>query len=91
MNFLFAFYLLTGMINPMKQEYKGYYTIYFKDDSIIEFATKAEVMNYIETGTFVYFDDKGYNYKKHYRKQKRKKVLNRLFNSNNCRGASHHV
>jgi hypothetical protein len=89
MKLVFAFYLITGMINPMENEYKGYYNIYFEDNSIIEFATQEEVMNYLHTGEFVYFDDKGFNYRKHHRKQKRKKFKNRLFNSNNCRGVSY--
>lgn len=91
MNFLFIIYLLAGTIKPMHDEYKGYFTIYFEDNSIIEFATKEEVKNYLATGDFIYFDDKGFNYKKHYRKQKRKKFRNRVFNTNNCRGKSHHA
>lgn len=91
MKLLLAFYILTGTINPMENEYKGYYSIYFPDESIIEFATKEEVLSYLKTGEFVYFNDKGYNYKKHNRKKKRVKLKNRIFNSNNCRGASHHA
>ncbi len=94
MKLLLAFYILTGSINPMEGEYKGYHTIYFEDNSIIEFAKKEEIFYYFKTGTFVYFDDKdgkGYNYKKHHRKKKRLKLKNRLFNSNNCNGASHHA
>ena len=35
-------------------------------------------------------DPGGYNYKKHYRKQKRSKSLDRLFNRNNCYGKSYY-
>ena len=35
-------------------------------------------------------NDPGYNYKKHYRKQKISKTLDRLFNRNNCYGRSYH-
>lgn len=45
----------------------------------------------LSSNTIEYIGDKGFNYKKHYRKQKRKKLRNRLFNSNNCNGASHHA
>lgn len=96
MKLLLAFYILTGSISPMEDEYKGYYTIYFEDNSIVEFAKKEEIFHYFKTGTFVYFyfDDKngkGYNYKKHYHKKRRLKLKNKLFNSNNCNGASHHA
>ncbi len=33
---------------------------------------------------------KGYNYKKHYRKAKKVRFMNRVFNLNNCKGKSHH-
>ena len=33
---------------------------------------------------------KGYNYKKHYRKARFVRFMNRTFNLNNCKHASHH-
>jgi hypothetical protein len=45
----------------------------------------------LSSNTIEYFDDKGFNYKKHKRKQNRKKLKNKLFNANNCRGISHHA
>ena len=45
----------------------------------------------LSSNTIEYIGDKGFNYKKHYRKQRRKKLKNRLFNSNNCNGISHHA
>jgi hypothetical protein len=35
-------------------------------------------------------DPGGFNYKKHYRKHKRSKSLDRLFNRNKCYGKSYH-
>jgi hypothetical protein len=33
---------------------------------------------------------KGYNYKKHYRKARKVRFMNRTFNLNNCKNKSHH-
>lgn len=94
MKLLLAFYILTGTINPMEDEYKGYYTIYFEDNRAVEFATQEEVFHYFRTGEFEYFSDdrsKGFNYRKHYRRSKFVRFKNRLFNSNGCKGVSHHA
>jgi hypothetical protein len=35
-------------------------------------------------------DPGGFNYKKHYKKQKTDRMLDRLFNRNKCHGKSYH-
>lgn len=86
MNILFAIYILTGTIIPMEEK-QEYYVVCFDDNTCVEYATRDEVVNYINTGEFVYFPEgpaKGYNYKKHHRRFKIHRWFDRKFRTNIC-------
>ena len=86
MNFLFAIYILAGTVIPMEEK-QEYYVICFDNDTAVEYATREEVVNYINTGEFVYFPEgpaKGYNYKKHYRKMQIHRWIDRKIRHNIC-------
>jgi hypothetical protein len=88
MNFLLAIYILAGTVIPMEEK-QEYYVICFDNDTAVEYATREEVVNYINTGEFVYFPEgppknKGFNYKKHNRKFKRHRWFDRKFRKNIC-------
>ena len=52
---IFVFYLCTGTITPQDEhEGRKTYAIFFKDGTCIDYAYKAEVYNWIETGSFQY-------------------------------------
>lgn len=87
MNILFAIYILAGTVVPMEDETQEYYVICFEDNTAVEYATHDEVINFINTGEFVYFPEgpaKGYNYKKHNRKFKRHRWFDQHFRKNVC-------
>lgn len=53
--------LLTHVVVPQeKHDGKQLYYINFKDGTVIEYAYKEEVLEYIETGTFEYNEDAVY-------------------------------
>lgn len=52
---IFFWYLITGTVQPV-DDVDGR-TIYAMPDSNIEYAYKAELIEYIETGTFEYNED----------------------------------
>ena len=55
---VFVWWLLNGTITPAG-EHEGHkmYTVWFnKTNQVIDYAYKAEVMNYIKTGVFEYDD-----------------------------------
>lgn len=54
---IFIFYLFTGTVVPQDEhEGRKTYTIYENDGTCIEYAYKAEIYNWIETGVFQYDD-----------------------------------
>jgi hypothetical protein len=86
MNILLAIYILAGTVIPMEEK-QEYYVICFDNDTAVEYATREEVVNYINTGEFVYFPEgpvKGYNYKKHNRRLKIHKWIDRKIHHNVC-------
>lgn len=86
MNILLAIYILAGTVIPMEEK-QEYYVICFDNDTAVEYATREEVVNYINTGEFVYFPEgpaKGYNYKKHHRKMLIHRWIDRKFRHNIC-------
>jgi hypothetical protein len=52
---IFTWYLITGTVQPI-DNVNGR-TIYAMPDSNIEYAYEAELIEYIETGTFEYNED----------------------------------
>ena len=54
---IFILYLFTGTVVPQDEhEGRKTYAIFFEDGKVIDYAYKAEVYNWIETGTFQYDD-----------------------------------
>lgn len=54
----FMWMIITHVVIPQeKHEDKMTYTIVSKDGSVIEYAYKEEVLEYIKTGTFEYNED----------------------------------
>jgi len=54
----FIWLIITHVVTPQeKHDDKMTYAIIFKDGTIIEYAYKEEVLEYIETGTFEYNED----------------------------------
>ena len=54
----FIWMIITHVVIPQgKCEGKRMYNIHTKDNNIIEYAYKEEVLEYIETGTFEYNED----------------------------------
>jgi len=50
--------IITHVVTPQEKcEGRQMYTIHTKDNNIIEYAYKEEVLEYIETGTFEYNED----------------------------------
>ena len=58
---VFIWFLMNGTITPAG-EHEGHkmYTVWFKDGKVIDYAYKGEVINYIETGEFIYDEDLEY-------------------------------
>jgi hypothetical protein len=56
---IFIWYLVSGTIVPQdKVEGRQTYALFFEDGKVVDFAFKAEILEYIETGTFEYNEDK---------------------------------
>jgi len=54
----FIWLIITHVVTPQEKcEGRQMYTIHTKDNNIIEYAYKEEVLEYIETGTFEYNED----------------------------------
>ena len=55
---IFAWYLITGTVQ-YKQTVDGHkqYALFFKDGKVVDYAYKAEILEYIETKTFEYNED----------------------------------
>jgi len=52
---IFVLYLWTGTVTPQHDvDGRKTYAIFFKDGTCIDYAYKAEVYNWIETGSFQY-------------------------------------
>jgi hypothetical protein len=86
MNLLLAVFILAGTVIPMEEQ-QEYYVVCFEDNTCVEYATREEVVSYLKTGEFVYFPKgpaKGYNYKKHNRKLKIHRWIDRKFRHNIC-------
>lgn len=58
---MFAWLVLTGQVKYQQKGEDGrkQYALFFKDGTAVEFATKSEIYEYIETGTFEYDEDLG--------------------------------
>lgn len=57
---MFAWLVLTGQVK-YQQTMDGVkqYALFFKDGKVVDYATKHEICEYIETGTFEYNEDLG--------------------------------
>jgi hypothetical protein len=56
---IFIWYLVSGTIVPQdKVEGRQTYALFFEDGKVVDFAFKEEILEYIETGTFEYNEDK---------------------------------
>jgi hypothetical protein len=56
---IFIWYLVSGTIVPQdKVEGRQTYAVFFEDGKVVDFAFKEEILEYIETGTFEYDEDK---------------------------------
>ena len=55
---IFAWYLITGTVE-YQQTVDGHkqYALFFKDGKVVDYAYKAEILEYIETKTFEYNED----------------------------------
>ena len=58
---IFVWFLMNGTVTPAgEHENHKMYTVWFKDGKVIDYAYKGEVINYIETGEFIYDEDLEY-------------------------------
>jgi hypothetical protein len=56
---IFIWYLVSGTIVPQdKVEGRQTYALFFEDGKVVDFAFKGEILEYIETGTFEYNEDR---------------------------------
>jgi len=57
---MFAWLVLTGQVK-YQQTMDGVkqYALFFEDGKVVDYATKHEICEYIETGTFEYDEDLG--------------------------------
>lgn len=58
---IFMWMLLTGQVKYQQHGEDGrkQYALFFKDGKVVDYATKHEIYEYIETGTFEYDEDLG--------------------------------
>ena len=58
---MFVWLVLTGQVKYQQKGEDGrkQYGLFFKDGKAVEFGTKSEICEYIETGTFEYDEDLG--------------------------------
>jgi hypothetical protein len=56
---IFIWYLVSGTVVPQdKVDDRQTYALFFEDGKVVDFAYKAEILEYIETGTFEYDEDR---------------------------------
>jgi hypothetical protein len=56
---IFIWYVFTGTVVPQHDvDGRQTYALFFKDGKVVDFAFKSEILEYIETGTFEYNEDK---------------------------------
>jgi hypothetical protein len=56
---IFIWYLVSGTIVPQdKVDDRQTYALFFEDGKVVDFAFKSEILEYIETGTFEYDEDR---------------------------------
>lgn len=54
---IFIWYLITGtVIYQQDMDGKRQYALFFPDGKVVDYAYKAEIIEYIQTGTFEYDD-----------------------------------
>jgi leucyl aminopeptidase (aminopeptidase T) len=57
---MFAWLVLTGQVKYQQtNEGVKQYALFFEDGKVVDYATKNEIYEYIETGTFEYDEDLG--------------------------------
>jgi hypothetical protein len=55
---IFLWYLITGtVVYQQEMDGRNQYALFFPDGKVVDYATKAEIMEYIETNTFEYNED----------------------------------
>lgn len=54
---IFIWYLITGtVVYQQDMDGRNQYALFFPDGKVVDYAYKAEIIEYIETGTFEYDD-----------------------------------
>lgn len=57
---MFAWLVLTGQVKYQQtMDGRKQYALFFKDGKVVDYATKSEICEYIETGTFEYDEELG--------------------------------
>ena len=57
---MFAWLVLTGQVKYQQtMDGEKQYALFFEDGKVVDYATKHEICEYIETGTFEYNEDLG--------------------------------
>ena len=57
---IFIWLMLTGQVKYQQtMEGRKQYALFFEDGKVVDYATKHEIYEYIETGTFEYDEDLG--------------------------------
>jgi hypothetical protein len=57
---IFIWLLLTGQVKYQQtMDDRKQYALFFEDGKVVDYATKEEICEYIETGTFEYNEDLG--------------------------------
>ena len=55
---IFLWYLITGtVVYQQEMDGRNQYALFFPDGKVVDYATKAEIMEYIKTGKFQYNED----------------------------------
>jgi hypothetical protein len=55
---IFIWYLITGtVVYQQEMDGRNQYALFLPDGKVVDYATKAEIMEYIETNTFEYNED----------------------------------
>ena len=55
---IFLWYLITGtVVYQQEMDGRNQYALFLPDGKVVDYATKAEIMEYIETNTFEYNED----------------------------------
>ena len=59
---IFIWYIVTGTVQYQQTMYgHKQYALFFKDGKVVDYAYKAEILEYIKTGTFEYDEDLEFN------------------------------